>query len=132
VIDVRLIAFSEDGGVGPSFAANDAAHAMEHEMGRVSVVRYHLSRPHLVEQRMLRLAEVKEWIRQADEHLARHVRDNTLGAPGGCYRLKVARDRLADVRAAAAPDAEFSSAVEHLIIALATTSFAADSIRDTL
>ncbi len=126
VLDVKLISFSEDGGVGPSYAADDAEHAMEYAMATVSIERYHLHHPHLVERRMHVLRQVKAWVEEADQHLDRY------GRSGDAYSRNVAKDRVADVVRAAAVDAEFSVAVRHLIIALATKSRAAASLKDAL
>jgi hypothetical protein len=125
---VNLIAFSEDGDVGPSCSATDATHAMEYKMATTSIERYHLRHPRLVERRMLLLRQVKAWIEEADGHLRRHSR----GAGGGGYSRSVARDRMADIRSAAGAEAEFSTAVRHLISSMATTSASAASIKAIL
>jgi hypothetical protein len=106
VTDVRLIAFSEDGGVGPAVTETDGR---EFKGANESALRYHLMHPLIVERRMERLRTVRRWIEEADRQLARHARTRE------AFALTTAESRLQDIRDAVTPEAEYSAAVKHLL-----------------
>jgi hypothetical protein len=109
VTDVQLIAFSEDGGVGP---AVDETNGREYKGAEESTLRYHLRHPTIVERRMERLRVVRQWIDDADRQLSRYVRTKEP------FALSTAETRLRDIRDAVSPEAEYSAAVKHLLAGL--------------
>jgi len=121
--DVRLIAFSEDGSVGPAI---DRKKQTEYRMARESILRYNLKHPLLVEFRAARLKEVRAWVENGDKYLARYVRRKR---PND---RSTAETFLAQVRTAVSPRAPYSTAVKHLLAGLASTSDAARSVIDSL
>jgi hypothetical protein len=106
VTDVRLIAFSEDGGVGPAVAETDERGF---KGANESASRYHLTHPLIVERRMERLRTVRKWVEEADRQLARYVRTRE------AFALSTAENRIRDIRDAVSPAAEYSAAVKHLL-----------------
>lgn len=123
VAHVRLIAFSEDGSIGPAVAK---AQAREYRMAEETITRYHLKHPTLVERRAMTLRQVRYWIDEADKHLSRHTRTHDAIA------LTNADARLADIRRAASAKAEYSVAVKHLLSGLSYKSEAAKQVLDSL
>lgn len=119
VIDVPLIAFADDGSVGP---AVDKKEKKEHSMGAKTIKHYHLNHPHLTERRAETLRVVRTWVEEADKQLARHAKD-TAG-----FSRNTAKSRLQDIMRAVSPKATYSTAVKHLLAALATRSDAARSV----
>ena len=71
VRDIGLLAFSEDGGVGPAVSE---PRKREFRSADQSIDRYHLHHPFLVERRMSLLRQVSKWIDQADKQLDRYTR----------------------------------------------------------
>jgi hypothetical protein len=106
VTDVRLIAFSEDGGVGPAVTETDGRGF---KGANESALRYHLTHPLIVERRMERLRTVRKWIEEADRQLARYART------GEAFAWSTAESRIQDIRNAVTPEAEYSAAVKHLL-----------------
>jgi uncharacterized protein (TIGR02646 family) len=123
VTDVRLIAFSEDGSVGPAISKD---HEREYRMADETITRYHLKHPILVERRALNLRTVHKWIEDADKQLARYVKMKNVIA------RSTAEAFLQQIREAASPRAEYSTAVKHLLAGLAGKSVAARSVLDSL
>jgi uncharacterized protein (TIGR02646 family) len=123
VTDVRLIAFTEDGSVGP---AVEEEQEREYKMASESITRYHLQHPILVERRALTLRAVGKSIADADKQLARYVTTKNVIA------RSTAEAFLRQVRDAASPRAEYSIAVKHLLAGLAAKSDAARSVLDSL
>jgi hypothetical protein len=72
--DVKLIAFSEDGDVGPVTTDPDRR---EYKGAIESAVRYHLKHPIIVERRMERLRTVRKWVEEADRQLDRYSTTRT-------------------------------------------------------
>lgn len=123
VADVRLIAFSEDGSIGP---AVPKARAREYRMAEETITRYHLQHPTLVERRALTLRQVRDWIDEADKHLSRYAKNPD------AFAWNTANDRLADIRRAASAKAQYSMAVKHLLSGLSYKSEAAKQVLDSL
>jgi hypothetical protein len=107
--DVRLIAFSEDGGVGPAVGER---RGREYKGALESAQRYHLAHPLIVERRIVRLRTVRQWVEEADRLLARYIRTREP------FALTTAESRLRDIREAVSPEAEYSAAVKHLLAGL--------------
>jgi hypothetical protein len=122
VRDVRLIAFGEDGSVGPAVASSNSR---EYRGAEESAIRYHLRHSTIVDRRVVRLATVRRWVEEADKHLTRYVKTRDPLA------LNTAESRLQDIRAAVAPEAEYSVAVKHLLAGM-VTSDAAKSVLESL
>jgi hypothetical protein len=106
VSDVRLLAFAEDGSVGPAVSPNEER---EYKGAEESKTRYHLMHPDIVERRAVRLREVLRWVEEADKHLARYIKTKEP------FARSTAESHLKDVRAAVAPEAPYSAAVKHLL-----------------
>lgn len=123
VAHVRLIAFSEDGSIGP---AVPKTQEREYRMAKETIKRYHLTHPILVERRATTLRQVRDWVDEADKHLSRHAKTHDAIA------LHTADDRLADIRRAASAKAEYSVAVKHLLSGLSYRSEAAKQVLDSL
>lgn len=123
VTDVRLIAFSEDGSVGP---ADPNTRSREYRMADESITRYHLKHPTLAERRAFRLREVLGWVHEADKNLARHAKQPNPQA------LVTAEARLQDIRGAVSHRAVYSMAVKHLLSGIAHKSDAARKVLDSL
>jgi uncharacterized protein (TIGR02646 family) len=117
--DVRLIAFSEDGSVGPAF---DETHISEYRMADETIKRYHLKHQLLVEFRAARLKEVRGWVENADKYLARFAKKKQ---PGDRV---TANEFLDQVTSAVSPRAPYSTAVKHLLAGMAGTSEAARTV----
>jgi len=113
--DVKLIAFSEDGDVGPVATERDRR---EYKGATESAVRYHLKHPIIVERRMERLRIVRRWVDEADRQLARYVNNEEP------FARSTAESRLQDIRDAASPEAEYSIAVKHLLAGLVNSEAA--------
>jgi hypothetical protein len=107
--DVKLIAFSEDGDVGPVTTDPDRR---EYKGAIESAVRYHLKHPIIVERRMERLRTVRKWVEEADRQLDRYVNNEDP------FARSTAESRLQDIREAVSPEAEYSAAVKHLLAGL--------------
>jgi uncharacterized protein (TIGR02646 family) len=123
VTDVRLIAFSEDGSVG---AAVDEDQEREYKMADETISRYHLKHPILVERRALSLRATKKWIEEADKQLTRYAKTKNVIA------RSTAEAFLQQIRDAASPRAEYSTAAKHLLAGLAGKSVAAKFVLDSL
>jgi len=121
--DVRLIAFSEDGGVG---AAVEETRECEYKMALVTIERYHLRHSLLVEFRAARLAEVRGYVENADKYLALYTKKKR---PAD---LITANEFLDLVTNAVSPRAPYSSAVKHLLAGLAAGSQAARTVLDVM
>jgi hypothetical protein len=123
VTDVKLIAFSEDGSVGP---AVDQTQEREYRMAEESILRYNLKHPLLVESRAARLKEVRGWVENGDKYLARYTKTKQPSDRGTAERF------LRQVRCAVSPPAPYSAAVKHLLAGLKQTSEAARSVLESL
>jgi|RhiMethySRZTD1v2_1073278.scaffolds.fasta_scaffold00896_4 uncharacterized protein (TIGR02646 family) len=123
VTHVRLIAFSEDGSIGPAVPKEKVP---EYRMADETITRYHLKHPILVERRAQRLQQVRDWIEEADKHLSRYAKTPDAIA------LNTADARLDDIRSAASAKAEYSMAVKHLLSGLSYKSDAAKKVLDSL
>jgi uncharacterized protein (TIGR02646 family) len=121
--DVRLIAFSEDGSVGPAL---DEAHEFEYRMADETIKRYHLKHQLLVEFRAARLKEVRGWVENADKYLARYTRNRQ--PPD-----RVTANEFLDlVTTAVSPRAPYSTAVKHLLAGMAPSSEASRTVLNIL
>jgi uncharacterized protein (TIGR02646 family) len=123
ITHVRLIAFSEDGSIGPAVPKTQEP---EYRMADETITRYHLKHPILVERRALKLLEVRAWIDEADKNLSRHAKTRDTIA------LNTAEARLEDIRRAVSPQAAYSMAVRHLLSGLSYKSDAAKQVLDSL
>jgi hypothetical protein len=122
VSDVRLLAFAEDGSVGPAVSPNQER---EYKGAEESKTRYHLMHPDIVEMRVVRLREVLRWVEEADKNLARYIKTKEP------FALSTAENRLKDVMAAVAPGAPYSAAAKHLLAGM-PKSDAAKQVLETL
>jgi len=119
-LDTRLIAFAEDGTVGP--AVSEREDLLKHAVGKVTIKRYHLDHPILNEKRYAVLKQVRDWIEEADRNLERFARERN-----GQSR-STASSRIDDAARAASEYADYSVAVRHLLAGLrAANSEAAKS-----
>lgn len=123
ISDVRLIAFAEDGSIGP---AVDKTQEREYRMAGETITRYHLRHPVLKERRAVTLKDVRELIEDAEKHLARYVRNKNP------VERNTAEEFFQKIRKRAAPNAEYSMAVKHLLAGLAPTNDAARSVLESL
>jgi uncharacterized protein (TIGR02646 family) len=118
--DIRLIAFAEDGTVGPTVSEQE--DALKHAMGKATIKRYHLDHPTLNNMRYAVLKDVSDWIKEADDNLAQFAKKRD-----GQSRA-TASSRISDAARAASEHAVYSMAVKHLLAGLkAANSEAAKS-----
>ena len=120
VRDIGLLAFSDDGGVGPAMSES---RKREFRSADESIRRYHLHHPFLVERRMSLLRQVSKWIDQADKQLDRYARTDDPIA------YNEAENRINDIRRAAAQEAEYSAAVRHLLAGRVSSESAQQVLR---
>lgn len=124
-IDIALIAFADDGSVGPAFDKTEKPR--EYQMGLNSIKHYHLDHPSLTERRAETLRVVRRCVEEADKQLARHTKD------GAGFSRQTATARIQDIMGAVSAKAVYSTAVKHLLAARAATqSAAAQSVLNTL
>src|SRR5262249_40696306 len=102
-LDVTLIAFSEDGSVGP---ADEAEASLDHRRALESIKRYHLNHPNIKERRAAKLRCVRRWVEEGDRYLLRYVRN-----PADAASRDSARRRIGDIRAEVSERADYSAAV---------------------
>lgn len=115
VSDVGLLAFAEDGSVGPAVSPDQKR---EYKGAEESRKRYHLTHPDIVERRILRLQEVRRWVEEADQYLARYVKRKE------AFILHAAENRLKDVMDSVAPESPYSIAVKHLLAGMVNSTTA--------
>jgi uncharacterized protein (TIGR02646 family) len=124
-LDVKVIAFAEDGTVGP--AADEKKDPLACRRAKESIERYHLDHPTINERRVMKLRQVRRWVEEADKNLARWVKQPT----NGIWR-RVATSRIQDILHEVSPKADYSMAVKHLLAAMANKSVAAKTVLDSL
>lgn len=112
--DVDLLAFADDGRAGPAVSEEKA---VSYERVKVSVRRYHLNHPNIIERRALRMHKVKEWVEDADRHLNRFIRDEL-----DTYAKRNYDARSNDIFNAVQREAEFSAAARYAVAGMRETS----------
>jgi 5-methylcytosine-specific restriction endonuclease McrA len=115
-LDFWLLAFAEDGSVGPT--VDREKDPFNYERAINSIERYHLMHPDLVQQRVVRLKEVTRWVKEADE--AQKLFDQT----GEGSARDSAENRIRDIRRRLLPEAEYSMAVKHLLAGMVSSGAA--------
>ena len=123
-LDVPMIAFAEDGTVGP---ADDQENSLEYRRANESIKRYHLDHENIKERRLSKLRIVRGWVDEADKHFARYVKNRL-----DTVSLSAAGERIKDIIREVSPRAEYSAAVKHLLAGMANRSDAARKVLENL
>jgi uncharacterized protein (TIGR02646 family) len=123
-LDVSMIAFAEDGTVGP---ADDQENSLECLRANESIRRYHLDHPTINERRANKVRTVRRWVDEADRHLARYVKNRL-----DMVSRSAAEERIRDIIREVQPRAEYSATVKHLLAGMANKSDAARKVLDSL
>jgi uncharacterized protein (TIGR02646 family) len=123
-LDVTVIAFAEDGTVGP---ADEQKNSLDYRRAVESIKRYHLDHPIINERRANKLRKVRQWVEEADRNLVRYVKN-----PADAAWRSAAASRISDIIREVSPRAEYSAAIKHLLAGMASRSDAARKVLDSL